>query len=308
MEIRDIIYVLEVAKTKSFSQAAQNLFITQPSLSQSIKNFEENLGISLFDRSTKPLTLTYAGEQFISKAQDILISSQELKTKMNDLIGLKKALVTFGCTAFRGRFFYPNILPIFVERYPGIDIVIKEEPTTAKLEKRLLRGELDCCIQVLPVQNEGISYEVFSTEKLGLLMSPQHAKRLISKTTQSLNSPYPEISLANLKNEEFVLQALPAAGRLCMNKVFNEENFVPKIAAESNSLDVIYALAGSGFGLAFITDALIPIISPKYGAVFFTLKGQSPLIAEYAFTYRTNSYLSKATLAFLEVIKQVYKR
>lgn len=306
MEIRDIIYVLEIAKTKNFSQAAQNLFITQPSLSQYIRNFEESLGISLFDRSTKPLTLTYAGEQFVEKAQDILLLSQELKTKMSDVAGLKNERITFGCIAFRGRFFYPEVLPRFVEKYPGIDIVIKEEPTTAILEKQLLKGELDCCIQVLPVQNKGISYKVFAVEKLGLLASPKQAKRLIPKATKSLNSPYPEISLADLQDEKFVLQALPAAGRLHVDMAFKSENFTPKIAAESDSLDVVYALASSGMGLAFITDALIPVISPKYGAVFFTLKFQSPFITKYAFTYRTNSYLSKATLAFFEVIKEVY--
>jgi DNA-binding transcriptional LysR family regulator len=307
MEIRDIIYVLEVAKTKNFSQAAQNLFITQPSLSQSIRNFEESLCISLFDRSTKPLTLTYAGEQFVAKAQDILLLSQELKIKMNDIVGLKVERITFGCIAFRGRFFYPEVLPRFVEKYPGIDIVIKEEDTTAILEKKLLKGEFDCCIQLLPIQNKNISYEVFSVEKTGLLMSPHQAERLLSKTTQSLNSPYPEISLADLKDEKFILQALPAAGRLYADMVFKTGNFIPKIAAESDSLDIVYALASSGIGLAFISDALLPIISSKYHAVFFTLKIQSPLIAEFAFTYRTNSYLSKATLAFLEVIKEVYK-
>ena len=308
MEIRDIIYVLEVTKTKSFSQAAKNLFITQPSLSQAIRSFEENLGIPLFDRSTKPLSLTYAGEQFVADAQEILLRSQELQRKMNDLVELRQERITFGCVPFRGKFFYSKVLPAFVEKYPGIDIVIKEEPTTAILEKRLLKGELDCCIQLLPTQNKGISYKVFSIERPGVLMSSCEAKRLLAKTKPSVNSPYPEIDLADLKDEKFILQALPAAGRLWADMAFKNAEFIPKIATESDSLNVIYALASSGFGLAFTSDTWVPVISPKSDAAFFLIKTNPPRSAEFAFTYRTNSYLSKATLAFWEVIKEVYAK
>lgn len=306
MEIREMVYVVKVAEEKSFSLAAQKLFITQPSLSQSIFRIEQQLGVRLFDRNRKPIRLTFAGEKFVETAQNILALEQQLERQMADIANLKTERIVFGVSPFRSKYFLPIILPVFHKKYPDIEIVIREEQSS-NLESSILSGEIDFSIQMLPITSKEMTYTPIREEQPVLVVAKHHPLHLNPNIDWNTR-PYPIIkSMDELKNENWIILTPEAQGRPMIDNFFKSKNFTPKSITESKFLESAHALAVAGYGVAIITDALIPYCAPKYRGSYFVLaEPYSPKI-QLVFAYRKNAYLSKATQAFFSVAKQLFK-
>lgn len=127
MELRQLYYALKVAEERNFSRAAEKLHIAQPSLSQQILKLEKELDVSLFDRTTNSVELTYAGERFTEAAGRILDLTEQLKNEMRDISDVKKGKLVIGSMPMTGAHLLPIILPAFQAKYPGIEIHLVEE-------------------------------------------------------------------------------------------------------------------------------------------------------------------------------------
>jgi len=103
MDFHQLEYVMAIAEEKSFSKAAKKLYISQPSLSQYIMRLEEQIGIKIFDRTTNPLILTFAGEKYLEAAKNILILNNQLKRVLVDIADSKKGRLTIGIPVSRNR-------------------------------------------------------------------------------------------------------------------------------------------------------------------------------------------------------------
>ena len=182
MDFRKLQYMLKVAEEKSFSKAAQKLYIAQPSLSQYIQKLELQLGVQLFDRSTNPLRLTYAGELYAETAKNILNLKDQLSNQMEDISNFKKGRLTIGLSAFRSTYVMPKILPRFHEKFPGIDVVLVEG-NSVKLEELAIKGITDISLMTLPIKENFFSYEPILSEKILLAIPPQHpaCKEILTK-------------------------------------------------------------------------------------------------------------------------------
>ena len=101
MTSQQIEYVLAVAEQRSFSKAAQKLYVTQPSLSQYVMNIEKQLGVQLFDRSTSPIRLTQAGEAFVRSAEQIKVIEDNLMNELSDIAEIKSGSLKIGASTFR---------------------------------------------------------------------------------------------------------------------------------------------------------------------------------------------------------------
>ena len=114
---QQIEYVLTLAEEKSFSKAAQKLYVTQPSLSQFIKNLEKELRVPIFDRSTSPIRLTPAGEAFVNAARKIKAIEDELNQQIADLTNLNTGDLRIGTSPFRASCLLPKSIAKFQELY-----------------------------------------------------------------------------------------------------------------------------------------------------------------------------------------------
>ena len=113
-------YVYAVYREKSFSRAAQKLFISQPSLSAAVKRAEDRIGYPVFDRSTKPLKLTECGEKYIAAVEKMLAAEQEFYHYVNDLGELKTGNLTLGGSSLFSSWILPQIMGRFSRKYPMV--------------------------------------------------------------------------------------------------------------------------------------------------------------------------------------------
>jgi DNA-binding transcriptional LysR family regulator len=286
--------MLKVAEEKSFSKAAQKLYIAQPSLSQFIQKLEKQLGVELFDRTNNPITLTYAGELYIETAKKILDLKDQLHQQMEDIADLKKGCLKIGVAPFRSTYVIPKILPLFHERFPGIEVILYEG-TSTELEDFALKGTTDISLMMMPVPEDLFSYVTISKEEILIALPPNHN---LSKTTSS------KINLAALKDEPFVLLKQNQKLHQIAVDLCKQAGFKPRVILESENIETAHALVTAGMGVSFIPDTL-PLSStfskqPKY----FSIEGFSTT-REMVVAYRKGRYLSRAANEFINVMKEV---
>ena len=135
-------YVYQVYKDKSFSKAAANLFISQPSLSANVKRVEKKIGFPIFDRSTKPLSLTECGKEYICCVEEILAVEKGFSQFVHDFGNLETGTLTLGGSNLFSSWILPSLISNFAPRYPNIRINLIEENTT-QLTELLQKGIVD---------------------------------------------------------------------------------------------------------------------------------------------------------------------
>lgn len=303
MDFRQLQYMLKVAEEKSFSKAAQKLFIAQPSLSQYIQKLEHQLGVELFDRTTIPLRLTYAGELYIETAKQILDLKDQLSQQMADIAKLKKGRVTIGLSAFRSTYIMPKVLPLFHEKFPGIEVVLVEG-TSSELEDLALKGSTDITIMTLPLNESLFDFEPILTEEILVAVPPNHSlKEKIHKNSfkSELRS---EIDLKILKDEPFVLLKQDQKLHQIATSLCKQAGFKPNIILESESIEATHALVTAGMGVTFIPDTLSLFRNVYEKPLYFSIKDLKPTRI-MTVAYRKGRYLSVASKEFITTMKDV---
>jgi DNA-binding transcriptional LysR family regulator len=261
MDIRHLQYFMEVARYKSFTKAAEALYITQPTISKTIKNMEEELHIVLFDRSNKKIELTDAGKIMMEQGRHILKSFQNLSSELHDLQNLKKGHLRIGLPPMVGSSFFPEVIGQFHEQYPEVTIQIFEDGAK-KVELDVESGLLDIGVTVLPTDDKLFHSFSFVQEKLMLLVHPTHS--LAGKEN---------VSLSELEGEPFVLfrEDFAMHDRIIMECV--RLGFQPHVVYESSQWDLISGMVAANLGIALLPETIcrevdtariniIPLVNP----------------------------------------------
>lgn len=155
MTITQLKYTLSVAKHGNFTTASEKCFVTQPTLSMQVQKLEEELGVKIFNRATKPLQITDVGEKILIQARKIV----EESSRMNDIVSEEKGVI--GGTLKVGIIptVSPTLLPLFLNSFTkknkNVELKIEEHTTNSMFEK-IDKGEIDCGIAATPLENENI--------------------------------------------------------------------------------------------------------------------------------------------------------
>ena len=200
----------EVAKEKSFTKAANKLYINQSAVSIQVKKFEEILNSKLFDRSSKKIKLTYTGEALFKMAEEIFEKVKRAEKEMERIINLDKAKISIGATSVIGEPLLPLLMKDFISLHDEIeyDITIS---TKAWLLKLLKEGELD----ILLIDEEHITdpnLEVITVGSVPYIL-------VGTKNTQKLEavSKEPLISRKNIYNNDRAISHLEDKNHICFN-------------------------------------------------------------------------------------------
>lgn len=171
MDLDQMRYFIAVAECRSVTKAAQQLYISQPSLSRCIAAVEEEAGTLLLDRTSRPLSLTFAGQQYYATAKKMLELNDDLNRQLKDITDCSSGQIIIGCSSQRAAYTLPAVLPKFMERYPGIQIRTCEQDSSY-LEQALLKGQVDLVIfpdQTSLQANELIDIMVLGREEFQLV-------------------------------------------------------------------------------------------------------------------------------------------
>ena len=259
MNITSLKYILYVDKYKSISKAADKLFISQPTLSQHIKKLEENLSIELFDRSSSPISLTYAGEVFIKYALKVLNLKNELDQELEDIKNFKAGRITIGISSSQGNCILPFVLPKYKKEFPNIKINIIEK-CAEELEELVEKGIVDFIILNLPIKNKNLSYEILFLDQLLIAIPENYLPKNIDKSIINKNNHFinEKIDIRLLNSCPFLLQYPNYRTRKIADAIFKENNIIPNIYLESVNIDSLYKMALNGTGVTFVPKSFIP--------------------------------------------------
>lgn len=296
MDFNQLEYVMAIIEEKSISKAAKKLYISQPSLSQYIIRLEERLGVKLFDRTGKLLSLTFAGEKYVETAKIMLDLNKKLQRELSDIADSKKGRIIIGIPNQTSRYILPLILPEFHKQFPEIELVIEEE-VTMQLEEMLIEGKIDIAILNLPIKHDKILYEPISVERI-FLVSPENydfrSKRKLDNG-QKLYFSY-------LRDEEFILLKQGQNMRITADKIFQQAQMEPRIILEVTNLDTAKRIAAAGMGFTFVPENVVWLSNVEKYKNYF-------LVDDITFTivvaYRPNEYLTEATRKFITITKSI---
>lgn len=233
-------YAVAVARTGTFSRAAEQCHVSQPSLSQQIRKLEEELGERLFLRLKRQTKLTAAGAAFVRRAERILDEAAAAKREVADARDLLCGTLTLGVLPTIAPYLLPPVVTRFHRRHPGVEIVVQED-TTAQLLKLALAGEIDLALASLPIADGRFEVRELFTEELLVALPPGHP--LAAK---------PVVRAGDLDRERLIVMK---EGHCLGDQVLNfceRREVRPNITFRSAQLETVQALVCAGLGVSLI--------------------------------------------------------
>jgi len=292
MELLQLKYFQVVARLENVTHAAEELHITQPSLSKIISRLEQDLGVPLFDRHKKRLHLNQFGQSFLKRVDRSFNELKEGQQELADLAGIASKSLTVGATSAR---LLPNLLTEYLGQYPHGQFRLLQFTHQSEIQTQLLNGGIDLCVSFLPITHPEIDCQVLATEEIFLAVSPKH--RFANRKS---------IPLTVVANEPFISLTSECGLREVTNKFCKQAGFTPHIVFEVNSLEVISSLVIAGLGIAFL---------PSFGQYKKSVDTPVQLKIENPTFERTiwlawckDRYLSKATKKFRDFTRQYFKQ
>jgi DNA-binding transcriptional LysR family regulator len=292
MDIKQLQYFIEVAKYNSFTKAAEQLFITQPTISKMIKNLEDELGVVLFDRSRKKLILTDAGRIIYEQALLVDKAFHNLESEMDNLFGLKKGHIRIGLPPIFDPRLFPKLVGSFHEKYPAITFELMEDGSK-KIEEEVANHELDIGVVVLPTNNDVFQYFSFMEEDLRLIVHPTHPLADLE-----------EVNLSELSKESFIIFNKDFVLHDRIISSCNQAGFNPHIISKSSQWSFIEEMVSCKLGVSLLPESICSHLTTKVK----TIKVMNPSIGwNLAIIWSKDQYLSFAAKEWLRFTKEQLK-
>jgi LysR family transcriptional regulator, cyn operon transcriptional activator len=287
MDIRQLRHFVAVAKLGSFTAAAKELNIAQPALSISIKKFEHQLGVMLFKRDDRKVTVTHEGAVLHEHALRILQQINDAQLAIEEIKGLVKGEVRLGTPSMMGSYFFPNIVMAFKSKFPHLKMTVIEAGTQS-VRKMLLAGELD--IGVIHNHDVPVDLEVdhLITSQMVAVVGRQH--ELASRETLNFEQFFAH-DLVMFKPGYF--------HREFIDDVCKKYQLRANISFETNLLPMILSIVKHEFAITALLE-LVTDNEPDVKAIPFAPKVHLDL----ALAWRKEGYLSHADRTFIEFVKK----
>lgn len=305
-------YVYEVYKERSFTKAAQNLYISQPSLSARIKKIEVIIGEPLFDRSTTPLQLTEVGKVYIEAAEEITQIEQRVENYINDLAGLKTGNLAVGASTLFAAYVVPSLITQFNQKFPDVHIQLIEG-NTAELEEMLGSNALDFVIDNYHYDSILYNKELYCEENI-LLAVPKHFAineelgmyQLSYKNIKNknyLNQKYPAVPLGRFADLPFIMLTQGNDTRTRGDRLCRNVGFKPNIVLEFNQQSTAYMASSTQLGATFISDILVSQLPAFENLVYYKLDGEEAKRKVF-FYYKTHKYKTRVMEEFIRMMHE----
>lgn len=293
MEIHQLKTFLVLAREGHMTRAAGKLHLTQPAVSAQLAKLEDDLGQPLFDRISKGLVLTEAGETFLPYARQALSGLEDGRLAIAQMAGLQRGSLAVGGGATATTYLLPPLLADFHENYPGIRFFVREQPSQSVVED-VLSGSLDLGVVTLPLElppalrsRNPIEVQDWIDDELRLLVPPGHPLE-----TQKT------FGWEQLAGLPLVLFEAGSAVRSLIDARIAEAGVDPDIVMELRSIESIKQMVAQGIGAAFVSQYALS--TPEGGL----RANRNPPRRRLAVIYRTDRTRSIAAQTFLAMMQE----
>jgi LysR family hydrogen peroxide-inducible transcriptional activator len=295
MTLTELRYIVAVADTRHFGRAAERCHVSQPSLSASVAKLEDELGVRLFERGKRGVTLTPAAEEVIAQARRALEEAARVKSVAQQGSNPLKGVLRLGVIHTIAPYVLPELVAALKKAAPEMPLDI-EENTTAALDRLLRAGELDAVLLALPYEAPGVEVEPLYDEPFKVAVPRNHP--LARRKT---------IAVEELDTDELLL--LPA-GHCLRDQVLDacrEFSRPPPPGRQGNSLETLRSMVASGAGITVLPETAL---APRYAnALVKVVDFAEPVpMRRVALAWRRNFPRRAAVDLLTEVLKRKMPR
>ena len=289
MDIRHIKYFLAIAEEKSISRAAKKLYISQPPLSQQLRSLEEELGVKLFERTTRSLEITDAGKIFRERALQIVELMESTVKEVRDSMSEMQGVLNVGFVATSGATLLPDRIPDFHRSYPEITFQIREG-STHKILDLLNSGIIEIGIVRTPFNLENYEYVELQEEGMAAVATEKYLEEGLKGDTLKLTDLKGLPLIIDKRFEKLIIGACQQAG------------FIPRVLCEGEDSRSLLQWASSGMGVAVVPKSAGELLFLD-NVVIKEIESAS-LNTKTLITWTRNRTLSGAAQRFIETFKK----
>lgn len=303
-------YIYCIYKEGSFSKAAEVLHIAQPSLSADVSRLEKRLGVQLFNRKTKPISVTPFGLEYIHAVEQIYEIEEHLQTLAYEVHSLQSGHLAIGGSSLDNPYTITQTIAQFKKRYPNIYLRI-HDTNTVRSKQMLDAGELDLVITNRPMDVS--KYEKLFCYSESLVWAiPQEFPINESLRGRELHRAMlgnrifdvPDsrcVSAAELAEVPMILLDNTNYLRTCVDMIFQESRVEPIVALETENPSISYNFAMQGVGATIISNRLIENLNPGGKLLYYKLLSQYSKRNAYVY-YSKGRYVTAAMKKFIELL------
>ena len=293
MDIKQLEIFTKIVELKSFSKAAEAVYLTQPTVSGHIQSLEEELGQRILDRLGREVVPTKAGKVLYEYAKKMVGLRDEAGQALDQLMGRMKGEIVIGGSTIPGEYLLPSIIGRFREKYPEITVVLKIGDTS-DIVNRVLTGECEVGIVGSRVDDSWLEYREFVKDELVLIASPKY--------------PLPkkgDVTAKELASIPFVMRERGSGSRMTIEKRLSEIGIDPSeinIVAEMGSTEAVKQAVKVGLGVSIVSSIAVAEDLCHNSLKVIPFKGKRFLRSFYISTHngRTMSPIGQVFLDFLK--------
>jgi DNA-binding transcriptional LysR family regulator len=293
MEIGRLEAFIHVATLLSFSKAAEALYLTQPTVTARIQALERELGEPLFERMGRTIRLTDAGKSFLPHAQRALQSIKEGTDAIASLRNVDRGTLSIGTAPTVGTYVLPNILQRYAVQYPGVEVSIRTG-RSEEVMAMVLADEVQIGFERYLTHPDIETVELYEDD-IYLMASAEHS--FAARST---------VTVEDVARESVVFFDVGSSYHAISQAIFRDTGVAPRHSLDVDSLEMAKHLVLRGLGLAFLPRVAVERELKEGTVVALKIKGSKPLRRQITLIYRRRRLQSRAMLALLDLLKEIY--
>ncbi len=309
---KDLVYT--VYQERSISKAAQKLFISQPSLSVMIHRIEEEVGVPLFDRTSKPIRLTEAGQEYIKATEEMMHIEKAFENYLEACQELQTGTLTIGSNQLLSSLILPRYIGKFISQYPNIRLNLVDDNSVV-MENMAISGQLDLVLDNHPLDKGMFEQQILRQEHL-LLAVPKsfscnegleafalsHKDILQGHHLKDASGYAPLSAFADIP---YVTMTRQNDTRRRSDEIFHEAGIKPINILEIDRLVTLYSFVEQGSAASIVSDTLVQYLQNYSDNVVYYRLNSAHAIRDLYISYKRNRYYSKAMEAFVDLIRDI---
>jgi DNA-binding transcriptional LysR family regulator len=289
MEFDQLKGFFQVAKLKSFTEAAQKLYLTQPAISLQVKALEEEMGEKLFERVGRRIKLTHAGEILFRLTEDIVRKMDEIRSVMGELHSLERGRFILGASDTTSLYFIPDLIKEFRRAHPNIELLLVNR-ISQEVVRRVIECEVDLGIVSLPAAEPRLSVKPLIKHPMVCVVAADHP--LAGRKM---------VRAADLAGEPMIALEKESTIRRRIDAYLSENGVQPRTVIELGSFEIIKKFVAIGLGISIIPERAASIGFDGIRAIPFA---KNPPSIELGAIFRKDRFLAHSARAFLELAEK----